>query len=84
MYGGCGTGRNRMRWLFGVLCLLAAAALWVLAVLERRKCMLCDKLADGSTQNCRDLPNGRFNELGDDVGALILFPLPQVPRDSEI
>lgn len=75
MYGRCGTAWNRLRWLFGVLFLLVAAALWALSVIERRKCMLCDKIAEGTT-NCRELPNGRFNDLEDDVGALLLFLLP--------
>lgn len=84
MYGGCGTGSNRMRWVFGVFCLLAAAALWALSVIERQKCSLCDRAADGTTSNCRDLPSGRFDELGDDVGALLLFPLPQFLPEAKL
>lgn len=68
MYCGCGTGANRSRWTVGVFFLLAAAVLLALSVVERMKCKLCDKIADGLA-NCRDLPNGRFNDYNlDEVG----------------
>jgi hypothetical protein len=59
MYGGCGTAGNRMRWACGLVLLMAVGGLWAYSVIERMKCVLCDKVNAG-TANCRKLPNGLF------------------------